>query len=128
MNLQRAAQTGTGVEYFEACDRYNAAHANVALGRINDETGRFFGSAMELSGAQLGLGGAGRTAKPSVETAPNELGAVHLSSLKSTVGPTFSEAKLGKILTNLEKEGFTIIRGEAAEAALELSGEGATAL
>jgi RHS repeat-associated protein len=50
-----------GVQYFAARDQYNATLANVAMGRINEETERFFGAAMALSGSLMQLGAAGNS-------------------------------------------------------------------
>lgn len=42
----------------------------------------------------------------------------------SSKTPVFPAEKLERTLTNLEKKGVTVVRGEAAEAALKLSKEG----
>ncbi len=49
----------TGPEYFAARDVYNAAHANVAMSRINEEAARYLSTAMSLSGAMMQTGAAG---------------------------------------------------------------------
>ena len=54
--MQRAQ---TGVEYFEARDRYMTARVKIALSRVNEEAGRYTGATMELSGAMLSFGGGG---------------------------------------------------------------------
>jgi RHS repeat-associated protein len=56
VSRQAMIDAQTGVEYFEARDKYNAVHANVALGRINEEIARYFGAVMELSGAMINFG------------------------------------------------------------------------
>jgi hypothetical protein len=48
-----------GVEYFAARDKYNAARANIALSRINEEAARFTAAAMDLSGGLLNVGASG---------------------------------------------------------------------
>jgi RHS repeat-associated protein len=70
--VSRAAMQSArnGVEYFKARDMYNAEHANRTFTRINEETARFFGAAMALSGGLMGLGangaGVGRLGRTSV--------------------------------------------------------------
>ena len=56
VSRQAMIDAQTGVEYFEARDKYNAAKANIALSRINEETIRYFGAVMELSGALMNFG------------------------------------------------------------------------
>lgn len=60
-----------GVEYFAARDRYMAASVNIALSRINEETERFFGAAIAISGAITNIGGGGSRTGPSAGSRPS---------------------------------------------------------
>lgn len=60
-----------GVEYFAARDRYMAARMNIALSRINEETVRFFGATMALSGAITNVGGGSSRTGPSAGSRPS---------------------------------------------------------
>jgi RHS repeat-associated protein len=87
---RQSAQTGP--EYFAALDRYNAARANIALSRINEETARFFGAAMMLSGALIDLGGAGSRSGGS---AAARIASNAFSSAIEEAGPTLVAATRG---------------------------------